>query len=59
MSSSLENTAQLAIDLLKKHEITDYEISLSSSSGVSTTIRLGKVETLEYHLDKSFDINVY
>ncbi len=56
---SLENTAQLAIELLKKHDISGYEISLSSSSGVSTAVRLGKVETLEYHLDKSFDINVY
>ena len=56
---SLENTAQQAIDLLKKFNVSDYEISLSSSSGVSTGVRLGKVETLEYHLDKSFDINVY
>jgi len=36
---SLENTAQLAIDLLKTHDITDYEISISSSSGVSTAVR--------------------
>lgn len=56
---SLEKTAQQAIDLLKKFDISDYEISLSSSSGVSTAVRLGKVETLEYHLDKSFDINIY
>ncbi len=56
---SLENSAQLAIDLLKKHKITDYEISISASSGVSTAVRLGKVETLEYQLDKSFDVNVY
>jgi PmbA protein len=56
---TLENTAQQAIDLLKKFNVSDYEISLSSSSGVSTLVRLGKVETLEYHLDKSFDINVY
>lgn len=56
---SLENTAQQAIELLSKFKVSDYEISLSSSSGVSTAVRLGKVETLEYHLDKSFDINVY
>jgi len=56
---SLENTAQQAIDLLSKFNVSDYEISLSGSSGVSTAVRLGKVETLEYHLDKSFDINVY
>ncbi len=57
--SSLEKTLQLAIDSLNKYDVTDYEISLSSGSGVSTAVRLGKVETLEYHLDKSFDINIY
>ncbi|BAS68425.1 metalloprotease PmbA [Bathymodiolus septemdierum thioautotrophic gill symbiont] len=57
--SSLERIAHTAIALLKKYKVSDYEISLSSSSGVSTTVRLGKVETLQYHLDKSFDVNVY
>ena len=57
--SSLEQTAQLAIDLLKKYKVSDYEISLGSSSGVSTAVRLGEVETLQYHLDKNFEINVY
>jgi len=56
---SLEQTAQLVIDLLKQYKVSDYEISLGSSSGVSTAVRLGEVETLQYHLDKSFDINVY
>jgi microcin-processing peptidase 1. Unknown type peptidase. MEROPS family U62 len=59
MSSSLKQTAQLTIDLLKQYNVSDYEISLGSSSGVSTSVRLGEVETLQYHLDKSFDINVY
>ena len=44
--SSLEKTLQLAIDSLNKYDVTDYEISLSSGSGVSTAVRLGKVETL-------------
>ena len=57
--SSLEQTAQLAIDLLKQYKVSDYEISLGSSSGVSTAVRLGEVETLQYHLDKNFEINVY
>ena len=56
---SLEQTAQQVIQALKRHKVSDYEISLSASSGVSTAVRLGKVETLEYHLDKSLDINVY
>lgn len=57
--SSLEKTVEIAIELLKKQKVSDYEISLSSSSGVSTSVRLGNVESLQYHLDKSFDINVY
>ena len=57
--SSLEQTVQLAIELLKKYNVSDYEISLGSSSGVSTAVRLGEVETLQYHLDKSFEINVF
>ena len=57
--SALEQTTQLAIDLIKKQQATDFEISVAESSGVSTNVRLGEVETLQYHLDTSFDINVY
>ncbi|MDP7553268.1 MAG: metallopeptidase TldD-related protein [Candidatus Thioglobus sp.] len=57
--SSLEKTTQLAIELLKKQQITDYEVSLGKSSGVSTKVRLSEVETLQYHLDTNFDVNVY
>ena len=57
--STLEKTAQLAIELLKKYQVSDYEIVLESSSGVSTAVRLGKVETLQYHLDQNFEINVF
>ncbi len=57
--SPLEQTAHTAIELLKKYQVSDYEISLGSSSGVSTVVRLGEVETLQYHLDKSFDVNVF
>ncbi|MDC9714809.1 MAG: metalloprotease PmbA [Gammaproteobacteria bacterium] len=57
--SSLEQTAQLAIELLKKYQVSDYELLLGSSSGVSTAIRLGEVETLQYHLDKNFEVSVF
>ncbi|SMN13909.1 TldE protein, part of TldE/TldD proteolytic complex [Bathymodiolus heckerae thiotrophic gill symbiont] len=57
--SSLKQTTQLAIELLKKHQVSDYEIVLDLSSGVSTAVRLGKVETLQYHLDQSFEVNVF
>jgi len=57
--TTLEQTTQLAIDLINKQQATDFEISVAESSGVSTNVRLGEVETLQYHLDTSFDINVY
>jgi PmbA protein len=57
--TSLEQTAHRSIALLKKYQVSDYEISLGSSSGVSTVVRLGEVETLQYHLDQSFDVNVF
>ena len=57
--NTLEQTTQLAIDLINKHKATDFEISVGESSGVSTSVRLGEVETLQYHLDTSFDVNVY
>ncbi|SMN00564.1 TldE protein, part of TldE/TldD proteolytic complex [uncultured Candidatus Thioglobus sp.] len=59
MSSSLEQTAQLAIQLLKKYQVSDYELQFSSNSGVSTAVRLGEVETLQHYLDQSFEINVF
>ena len=56
---TLEQTTQLAIDLIKKQKATDFEIYLSESSGVSTNVRLGEVETLQHHLDTNLNINVY
>ena len=47
----LDQTTQLVIDLIKKNKATDFEFSLGRSSGVSTAVRLSKVETLQYHLD--------
>ena len=44
--NSLEQTTQLAIDLIKQNKVTDFEFSLGKSSGVSTTVRLSNVETL-------------
>ena len=55
----LDQTTQLVIDLIKKNKATDFEFSIGKSSGVSTAVRLSKVETLQYHLDTSFDVSVY
>jgi len=57
--NTLEQTTQLVIELIKQQKVSDFEFSLGKSSGVSTTVRLSNVETLEYHLDTSFDVSVY
>ena len=57
--NTLEQTTQLAIELIKQQKVTDYEFSVSKSSGVSTSVRLSEVETLKSYLDSSFVINVY
>ena len=57
--NSLEQTTQLIIDLIKQNKATDFEFSIGKSSGVSTAVRLSNVETLQYHLDTSFDVSVY
>ena len=55
----LEQTTEIAIELIKQQQATDFEFSVLKSSGVSTSVRLSEVETLKYHLDAIFDISVY
>ena len=57
--NTLEETTQLAIELFEKQQATDYEFSVSKSSGVSTSVRLSEVETLKSHLGTSFGVKVY
>jgi PmbA protein len=57
--NTLEQTTQLAIELIKQQKVSDFELSVGKSSGVSTTVRLSNVETLQYHLDTSFNVSVY
>ena len=57
--NALEQTTQLAIELIKQQKVTDYEFSVGKSSGVSTSVRLSEVETLKHHLDAGFDVSVY
>ncbi len=50
---------QQVIDLLAKHNIKTYEIELSNAKGISSSIRLGKVEKLQNYLDNSISVTVY
>ena len=57
--NTLEQTTELAIELIKGQQATDYEFSVDKTSGVSTTVRLSEVETLKSHLGASFGVKVY
>ena len=46
-------------ELLKKYKISAYEINLNIESGLSTTVRLGNVESIQYHQSQNFSIDVY
>ncbi|MCX7125931.1 MAG: metalloprotease PmbA [Gammaproteobacteria bacterium] len=56
---NVHDLAQSALQKIKSIGIDAAEISLSQSSGFSVTARLGDVETMEHHLDKSFAVTVF
>ncbi|PCH57123.1 MAG: metalloprotease PmbA, partial [Legionellales bacterium] len=47
------------LELAKRHGATDCEVTWVNRSGVDTTVRLGKVEKLEFHNDALISITVY
>ena len=58
----LDQLADLARDILDRcarHGATQAEVSLSSDRGLSTTVRLGEVETIERQRDRGVGITVY
>ncbi|EKD75779.1 MAG: hypothetical protein ACD_44C00029G0002 [uncultured bacterium] len=55
----LKNIAHHILDFSKKQGATDAEVSISNGLGFTTQVRLGEVETLEYHRSKGIGITVY
>jgi len=53
------NLLEKALDQAKKLGATQAEGSLSISQGLSSTIRMGCVETIEFTQDRAFSITVY
>src|SRR3990167_1950135 len=56
---NLENIATQVLDLAKQEGATAAEVAVNNSNGFSVQVRLGEVETLEHHRDKSINITVY
>ncbi|MGH8136506.1 MAG: PmbA/TldA family metallopeptidase, partial [Steroidobacteraceae bacterium] len=55
----LEAIVEKALALARKRGATAAEAGVGASSGLSVTVRLGEVETLEYQRDRSLGVTVY
>ena len=55
----LERLAALALEEARANRTTQAEVGVSVDTGLSVTVRLGEVETLEYQRDRGLGITVY
>lgn len=55
----LGDLAQRALELARQQGADAAEVAVSRSSGLSVTVRLGEVETVEHNRDKNLVISVY
>lgn len=57
--SDLVEVVERALALARRRGATAAEAGVSFSSGLSVTVRLGEVETVEYQRDRSLGVTVY
>ena len=57
--NDLESIIQLALDEAKTRGASQAEAAVSQDTGLSVSVRLGEVETLEHQRDRSMGITVY
>jgi len=55
----LERAVTQALDLARELGATQAEAGVSSETGLSLTVRLGEVETIEYQRDRGLGVTVY
>lgn len=55
----LEDRAQLVLDEAARQGAEQAEVGINSSQGFSVTVRMGEVETLEFHRDRGISVTVY
>jgi PmbA protein len=56
---ALEQVVERALTLAKRGGATAAEAGVGVSTGLSVTVRLGEVESLEYQRDRSLGVTVY
>lgn len=62
MNPEWDNLKSIVADVLKKAKalgVDAAEAGISYESGLSTTVRMGETETIEFNRDKSLDITVF
>ncbi len=57
--AALKTIVEETLALAKQQGATQAEVCVSENVGMSVTVRLGEIETIEYHRDKSLDLTVY
>ena len=57
--SALESVVELALSQARSQGASAAEAGVGVSTGLSVTVRLGEVETLEYQRDRSLGVTVY
>jgi len=55
----LENIAKKTLEDAKRFGATGAEVGLSLETGLSVTVRLGNVETIEFNRDKSLGLTIF
>ncbi len=57
--AELKDVVTLALDEARKRGATQSEVDASLNRGLTITVRLGEVETVEYQRDRGLDVTVY
>lgn len=56
---ALRERAAWVLEEARRAGATDAEVGISVSQGLSVTVRMGEVETLEFHRDRGISVTVY
>ncbi len=59
IETNLTDIAQKMLDMAEKLKVSEAEVSMGSDEGLSVSIRLGELETVEFHQGKHASITVY
>jgi PmbA protein len=59
MQRDLEDVASLALEEARRRGASQCEVDASMNRGLSVSVRLGEVDTVEYQRDRGVDVTVY